>query len=165
MTNQNVAPSRRFLLAGLAGLCLPPSITRAHAYAAGDIHVDHPVITPTRGRSRVHAGYLSVINRGRRADRLLSAASPRAGRVELHTHVRDGAMMRMRQVQGGVAIPAGQTVRFQPGGLHLMFFDVAGPIVEGDAVPATLRFERAGAVEVVALAETPGPGSGHGHGH
>jgi copper(I)-binding protein len=158
------APSRRLVLTGIAGGLLLPATVQAHGYSAGQLEIDHPTITPTRGQVRVHAGYMTIINRGRMADRLVSASSPRAARIELHTHIRDGAMMRMRPVEGGVAIPAGQTVRFAPGGLHLMFFDVTGRVSEGDAVPVTLRFERAGTVEVVAMGEQPSA-TGHGHQH
>ena len=161
-TRIRVAPPRRLVLTGLAGALLLPVAVRAHGYSAGQLEIDHPTITPTRGQVTVHAGYMTIINRGRTADRLLSATSPRAGRIELHTHIRDGQMMRMRPVNGGVEIPAGQTVRFQPGGLHLMIFDVTGRVAEGDAVPITLRFERAGAVEVVAMGETSSA-SGHSH--
>lgn len=157
------APSRRLVLTGLAGgLLLSPSALLAHGYTAGALEIDHPTITPTRGQVPVHAGYMTIINRGRTADRLLSATSARARRIELHTHIREGDMMRMRPVEGGVAIPAGQTVRFAPGGLHLMIYDVTGRVEEGDAFPITLRFERAGAVDVVAMGETPSS-AGHRH--
>jgi periplasmic copper chaperone A len=165
MTVFHKAPSRRHLLTGLAGsLVLIPATSIAHGYRSGDLEIDHPTITPSRGRTGVHAGYMTLINRGRTADRLIAATSPRTRVVELHTHVRDGQMMRMRPVEGGVQVPAGGRVAFQPGGLHLMFFDVTGAVAEGDAVPLRLRFERAGWVDVVAMGENPSAG-GHGHSH
>lgn len=165
MTHVIKALQRRQLLTGLAGgLLLAPAMSFAHAYRRGDLEIDHPTMTPSRGRTGVHAGYMTLINRGRAADRLVGAACARASRVELHTHIREGDMMRMRRVDGGVPVPAGQTVRFESGGLHLMIFGVTGTLVEGDTVPLTLRFERAGAVQIVAMVENRSSAA-HSHSH
>jgi copper(I)-binding protein len=65
--------------------------------------------------------------------------------MDLHTHVRDGDVMRMREVPA-IDIPAGQTVTLRPGGLHLMFMGLTRPLVEGESFPVTLTFEKAGSV-------------------
>ena len=57
-------------------------------------------------------------------------------------------LLQKRPVEGGVEIPAGATVELKPGGLHLMFLNVAEPFVESASVPVTLQFEKAGTVEV-----------------
>lgn len=93
-------------------------------------------------------GYLTITNDGAEADRLIGASSPVAGKVEVHTMEVVDDVMVMRPVEGGLEIPAGGSVELKPGGLHLMFLEVTEPFAEGDTVPVTLEFEKAGAVEV-----------------
>jgi copper(I)-binding protein len=95
----------------------------------------------------VAAGYMVVRNKAPAADRLLGASSPAARKVETHVTVRDGDIMRMREVQG-YEIPAGGAFELKPGGPHLMFIDVRKPFAEGETVPVTLRFEKAGEKKV-----------------
>jgi len=92
-------------------------------------------------------GYLSIASRGG-GDRLLSASSPAAGRVEIHEMKMSGDVMVMRPVEGGVEIPAGGAVELKPGGLHLMFMSPSAPFREGETVKVTLQFEKAGSVEI-----------------
>ena len=92
-------------------------------------------------------GYLTVTSKGS-GDRLLSASSPAAGKVEVHRMEMANDIMVMRQVEGGLEIPAGGTVELKPGGLHLMFMSPSEPFREGESVPVTLQFERAGSVEI-----------------
>jgi len=152
--------SRRLFAAGALVLIASPAI--AHDFAAGGLTIDHPIVTPTIGVTPVNAGYMTIINRGRTSDRLIAAESPSARAVEIHTHERVDGMVRMRQVAGGVAIPAGGRVTFAPGGLHLMVYDPVKPIADGDLFEIFLTFERAGRVRIVAMAERPAAG-GHSH--
>ena len=126
-------------------------------------------LTITQGWSRAAgaggtgAGYLTIGNRGTTADRLIAASTPAARRAELHTHVREGEVMRMREVPA-IEIPAGGTVTLEPGGLHLMLVGLAAPLRQGGTVPVTLRFERAGEVQVSLAIQAAGArGPGHGH--
>jgi len=89
------------------------------------------------------AGYLTIVNSGHAADKLLSASSPAAARVSIHESRMVGAVMTMRRLDG-VAIPAGASVTFKPGGLHLMLEGLKAPLKEGDRVAVTLVFARAG---------------------
>jgi copper(I)-binding protein len=57
-------------------------------------------------------------------------------------------VMRMRELENGLAIKPGETVELKPGGQHLMFFDLKQPLKEGQSVKGTLVFEKAGTVEV-----------------
>lgn len=135
---------RRPLLAALlAALAVPAA---AQETRSGDLAVQQPW-TRAAGQGATGAGFLSVSNRGAAADRLLSASSPAARSMELHTMVRDGDVMRMRPVQA-IEVPAGQTVTLRPGGLHLMLIGLSQELREGATVPVTLRFERAGEVRV-----------------
>ncbi len=166
----SLSVSVRARRAGLALISLALSLAfvapaLAHDFKAGNLTIDHPTASPTRGTVPVNAGYLTIINAADAPDRLLSASSPDAARVELHEHVRAaGGMMQMRKVQGGVAVPARGQVSFAPGGLHLMIFNPKAPLRDGGYFPITLTFQRAGTVEVVAMVETPSA-SGHRHAH
>jgi periplasmic copper chaperone A len=127
---------------------LSPAVPAATAQEAraGDLAVQQPW-TRAAGQGATGAGFLSISNRGAAADRLLSATTPAARAVELHTMLRDGDVMRMRAVEA-VEIPPGQTVALRPGGLHMMLVGLSRPLREGETVPVTLRFERAGEVRV-----------------
>jgi copper(I)-binding protein len=86
-------------------------------------------------------------NFGAEADRLLGAATPAAGRVEIHAMEMVGDVMRMRPI-AGVDIPAGGSAALVRGGRHLMLLDLPQPLVAGGHFELTLRFQRAGAVRV-----------------
>jgi copper(I)-binding protein len=96
----------------------------------------------------VGGGYLVIRNTGSEGDRLVSASSPSSPAVEIHEMSMQGQIMKMRRLDGGIAVPAGQTVELKPGGLHLMFTKVATPFRQGDSVPLTLIFERSGKIEL-----------------
>ena len=102
--------------------------------------------TRAAGAGGQGAGFITIRNAGA-ADRLLSATTPAAGRTELHTMIRDGDIMRMRQLPE-IAVPAGGAVTLAPGGLHIMLIGLTQPLAVGEEVPLTLVFERAGPVTV-----------------
>jgi periplasmic copper chaperone A len=123
-----------------------PAVAIAQEARAGDLAVQQPW-TRAAGQGATGGGFLSISNRGAAADRLLSASSPAARAMELHTMVRDGDVMRMRPVEA-IEVPAGQTVTLRPGSLHMMLIGLSQPLRQGETVPVTLRFERAGEVRV-----------------
>lgn len=157
-----VATLRRALLGAAAGLALACPAT---AQQGGEVTVTAPW-TRAAGAGGTGAGFMAIRNAGTTADRLLEARAPIARVVELHTHIRDGDVMRMRPVQA-IELPPGETVTLRPGGLHIMLIGLTGPLRQGEQVPLTLVFERAGPVEVqlnVEAAGARGPGaSGHRH--
>lgn len=141
---------RAFLFA-IAAACTLVACTQAagppaEAAAPAGIEIRDAWASPTPGGVDVSAGYLVVANGGA-ADRLLSASSSRAARVEVHEMSMDGAVMRMRRLDA-LPIPANAEVTLAPGGLHLMFIGVTSPFVEGETIDVRLVFETAGAVDV-----------------
>jgi len=154
---------RRLLLASAA--LLMPWAGHAHDYTIGDLRIDHPWARAAAANTN-GAGFMTIRNTGTQPDRLVAASSPVARTVELHTHIREGEVMRMRPV-ADIPIPAGQTVRLRPGGLHVMLIGLKEPLRQGTEVPLTLRFERAGEVQVMLAIEAAGArGEMHrGHGH
>ena len=96
--------------------------------------------------AKIAAGYMTIKNAGKTPDKLVAASSPAAEKVETHVTVKEGDIFRMREVKG-YDIPEGGTFELKPGGAHLMLVNVKAPLKEGDKVPLTLRFERAGQIK------------------
>jgi len=127
----------------------------------------------TPGGAKIGAAYLEIQGAPDGDDKLLGASSPVAGAVELHDHIKDGGIMRMRRVEV-IPVPAGKKVTLKPGGLHLMLVELKAPLVEGDAFDLTLTFEKAGTIKVSAPVQKigamkgpeagSGPGMDHGSG-
>lgn len=151
--------------ASLAASALPFQPATAHEFRAGDLQIDHPWTRAVAARAPTAAGYMTIRNGGAVADRLISAETPQAGRVELHEMSLNDGIMRMRPIPGGIVIAPGQEVRLAPGGQHLMLVGPQGGFTQGGRVPLTLVFERAGRVDVVLAVEAAGArGTGHdGH--
>ena len=135
------------------------------ARAADDVRVTEPWARATAKTARTGVVYLQLENAGDAGDKLVAASTPAAGRVELHTHMQDGDVMRMRAVEA-VEVGPRSKVRLQPGSLHLMLIDLKAPLTEGSHFPLTLRFEKAGDVTVeVAVQGAGSMGKGHGSSH
>ncbi|MCP5271648.1 MAG: copper chaperone PCu(A)C [Burkholderiaceae bacterium] len=73
--------------------------------------------------------------------KLVAASSPVAGVVEIHEMSMEGSTMRMRELTGGLALPAGQAVELKPGGYHVMLMDLKQQLKAGETVPVTLVVE------------------------
>lgn len=136
----------------------------AEAVVAGALRIESAWARAMLPGQPAGGGYLSIANGGSEPDRLLGGSTPSAGRVEIHTMEVVDDVMIMRPVEGGLEIPAGETVELKPGGLHLMFMEVGAPFAEGGSVPVALEFERAGTVEIVLpVRAARGQGGGHDH--
>ena len=102
----------------------------------------------TPGGAKVAGGYPDHREQGhcaRPAGRLVQLISP--ARLEVHEMTTDNGVMTMRPLDNGLAIDPGKTVKLAPGGYHLMMLqDLKGPFKQGDKVPVTLQFEKAGKV-------------------
>ena len=113
--------------------------------ALGQVSIEKPWARATAPGAKVAAGYMVLQNKGGAADRLVAASSPAAARVELHVHIHEGGVMKMREVPG-YDVPAKGAFELKPGGAHLMFMDIRRPFKEGEKVPVKLEFEKAGEV-------------------
>jgi copper(I)-binding protein len=136
-------------------------------YTLKDLRILHPYARATPPGARSGGIYLVVENGGKQSDRLVGAASPAARIVEIHEMKMEGSLMRMRPV-AGVDVPAGGKATLAPGGYHVMLSELQAPLVAGTTVPLTLRFEKAGAIDVTVDVEAAGAGhagSGAPHGH
>ena len=113
------------------------------------ISVSQAWTRPTIGKGRITAAYMTIHNLGTDAETLRGASSPKAARVEIHeTEMTDQGVMKMRPLEDGLALPAGETATLKPGGRHIMVMGLDSALAKGATLPLTLDFERAGLVEV-----------------
>ena len=141
---------------------------QAHEYKLGDLLVDHPWARASIGQAPNGAAYMTITTEGQETDRLMGVESDAANRVELHTHLMDNGVMKMRPVEA-IEITPGEPTLLQPGGLHVMLMGLKAPLRLGESFQMTLVFERAGRVEVEVKIEeatktTPSAGKDHDHG-
>ncbi len=136
---------------------LPLAATGAGAGAGdnGGPTIDRAWARATPGSATTGAVYFRI--ESPIDDRLIGVASPVARKSELHTHVEENGLMLMREVEGGLAVPAGQTVELKSGGLlHVMLIDLKQKLKVGDSFPLTVTFEKAGPCNVTVKVERLG---------
>ncbi|MDQ0045645.1 copper chaperone PCu(A)C [Variovorax boronicumulans] len=104
--------------------------------------------------------------------KLVGISTPAAGVAEVHEMKMEGDTMKMRELAGGLDLPAGQTVELKPGGYHVMMMDLKGALAKGATVPFTLKFEDAKGVKTaldvtlpVGAPEGADAGGAHQHKH
>ncbi len=146
---------RRFILA--LSLLAPVAVSAVAQPAA--IRAEQPWARATAPRQTVGGVYVTLTSPV--DDRLLGVSSPVAGHAEVHEMTMQGNVMRMRELTGGLKLPAGQAVALAPGGLHVMLVDLKQPLAAGQVIPVQLRFEHAPPVDLqvrVAPVGAQGPG-------
>jgi copper(I)-binding protein len=134
--------------------CTPAS---AHDFNLRGIVIGHPFATPTPPAAPTAAVYLLLENKTKAADKLVSATTPRAKSVELHSMTMAGDVMRMREV-AAIEVKPGQKIDMRPGsGFHLMLTELSSPLKVGDKFPLMLKFEKSGSTRVEVFVEQPKP--------
>ncbi len=122
--------------------------------AWAQVSVYQPWTRATPPGSKVGAGFMQLRNAGA-ADRVIGASSPVAGRVEMHVTIREGEVMKMRQVQA-FEVPAGGSFELKPGGAHLMLTDLKRALQKGEKLPLTLKLEKGGELKLELSVEEAG---------
>ncbi|MEP7056910.1 MAG: copper chaperone PCu(A)C [Caldimonas sp.] len=145
------------LIAAMLLLCA--AAVPANEYRAGSLTIDHPYARPTAPSQPTGGGYMKIINKGA-DDRLVSASTPAAAAVQMHSMQMDGNVMRMREV-AAIDIPAGKTVELKPGSLHLMLTGLKAPLAVAQSFPLKLKFEKAGEVTVDLKVDAPAAAEMH----
>jgi|SRR5580704_8807424 copper(I)-binding protein len=115
---------------------------------AGDLVISQGWTRATPGGAKIGGGFLTIENKGAAADKLIGASADAAGKVEVHEMAVTDGVMKMRPLDNGLIIEPGKSVKLAPGGYHLMIMDLKNPLKEGDKLPVTLQFEKAGKVAV-----------------
>lgn len=118
----------------------------AHSIEVGSLSLTDLWTRATPPGAPTAGGYLTITNTGSEADTLIAVSSPLAARNEIHIMETKDGVMTMHPVEG-IEIPAGGTVTLAPGGYHLMFISLTAPLKEGEKMPVTLTFERAGSID------------------
>jgi periplasmic copper chaperone A len=136
-----------FLAAALIAY-LANAPARAEDVKAGDLVITQPWTRATPGGAKTGGGFLTIENKGSAPDKLISASADVAGKVEVHQMTMSDGVMKMRPVESGLTIEPGKTVKLAPGGYHLMMMDLKNPLKQGEKLPVTLQFEKAGKVTV-----------------
>jgi copper(I)-binding protein len=136
---------QRFLIALVSSLACAAAL--AHDFHVGKIVIDHPWSRPTAPGMPMGVAYFTLTNHGSADDALIAASTPVAARVEFHQTTLADGVARMRPL-AQVPLPAGKTVKVEPGGIHLMLVELRQALAPGSEVPLTLEFRDAGKVEV-----------------
>ena len=148
-------------------IIIAPPVVTAHEYAQKNITVDHPWSKPTPPLSEYGVAYFNVSNSGQKDDTLLEIKIPGeiAKSASIHDVIHDGEMMRMREVTNGKKIPRGSTIKFQPGGSHIMLEGLPKPLKLNDKFTIELVFANAGNVPVEIWVEDGPQQSDKHHNH
>lgn len=144
----------------LGGLFLLALACTLHAAEPSGLRFNNAWVRATPPNAQVAGAFLTIDNPGPTPDRLLSASTDRAARVEIHEMKMDGDVMQMRELSDGLAIPAKQRVTLKPGSIHLMLMVPKQAIAEGQTVNITLQFETAGSRTVTFTARRQAPVDG-----
>jgi copper(I)-binding protein len=154
-----------FLSLALSTLALPVLVAPAPGFAKGaEPHVMDAWVRLPAAAGRPGGGYFMAHGTAK-ADALVGVSSPKAERIELHSMVNEGGVMKMRAEQS-FALPADGTLTFAPGGSHLMLFGLSPDVKAGGKVPLTFTFKSGAKVTVEAEARgagTPAKESSHQH--
>ncbi len=133
----------------------------AQDYVLGSIQIKHPWSRALPDVARNGAAYMTLVNNGTTADRLISASSPIAARVGFHRHAMEDEVMRMRPLEAIEVVP-GQPSVLAPGGLHIMLMGLKEPLHKDKSFALTLNFEHAGSIELLVTVRETDPSVGDG---
>lgn len=153
------------ILLAMAFICVGSSLALADEIKAGDLVITQAWSRATPKGAKIGGAYLTIENKGSTADRLVGGSADAAGKVEIHEMTMTNGVMKMRPVEKGLEIDPGKTVKLSPGGYHMMLMDLKTPLKQGDKLPITLEFEKAGKVTVsfdVESVGAQGPGGPSG---
>ena len=143
---------------------LNPAPGQKADYTLGQLEIGRPWTRATAPTAPSGGGFLTVTNKGATPDRLIAVRSPAAQQVQIHEMKMDGNVMRMRELEKGLEIPAGGKVTLAPGGFHLMLMGLKAPLLKDTRVPVTLVFEKAGSIDVeFVVTAMGGPAPDHRH--
>ena len=125
------------------------------AVSASEIMFGPLQFRATVGSIANSAAYVSIMNHGKMADRLVGATSNLARKTELHKMEMDNGVMEMRQVEGGIDLLAGKTIHLLPGSYHVMLIGLNTPLTANSIFEITLVFQNAGKKTVKGMAMLP----------
>lgn len=126
----------------------------ALAAAADNVTVHEPYVRLAPPNAPATGAFMVIKNNGDKDVKVLKADNPASKVTELHTHLNEGGVMKMRPV-AAIDIKAKGEAILQPGGLHVMLINMNAPLKEGDSVPITLTFDDGSSKKVDAKVVRP----------
>ena len=150
--------SKLALAAMLIGLVAPALVAPAIAQGTGStpIAVEQPWARATPSGAKTGAVYMTIGNKSDTADRLTGVSSAVADKLQIHEMKVENGVMQMREISGGLPIPADGSVVLKPGSYHVMLIGLKKPLTAGETFPLTLTFEKAGNISVTVLVQAMG---------
>jgi len=148
----------------LAVICCVWSFVVFAGHHEDDMHVMNGWVKEPLPGVDATAVYLSMHNPRHEADRLVSVSTDLAKVSEIHEMLMVDNVMKMRRLDSGIVIAPDQLVRLEPGGLHIMLFDLNKSFKAGETYTVDLDFERAGKMRVPVTVKAAG-GADHHHHH
>lgn len=133
------------------------AVLSAQTFAAGAadaITVVDPYVRQAPPGAMTTGAFMVLKNAGAKDVKLVKADNPASKVTELHTHINEGGVMKMRPVKDIEVKAKGEAV-LQPGGLHVMLIDLKAPLKEGDMIPLTLTFDDGSSKKVDAKVQKP----------
>jgi periplasmic copper chaperone A len=124
------------------------------AGAADNVSVHEPYVRLAPPNAPATGAFMVIRNGGEKDIKVVKADNPVSKVTELHTHLNDGGVMKMRPVPG-IDIKAKGEAVLKPGSLHIMMIDLKAPMKEGDVVPITLTFDDGSSKQVDAKVVRP----------
>ena len=137
-----------YLFAAIVSLAYGTILAHAADYDVGSIHIAQPWSRASPKGAKAGVGYMTITNKGTTTDKVSCVSDDSSAQCEIHSMTMEGGVMKMRPVEGGLEIKPGETVTFAPSGSHVMFHDLKHPLEQGKTVKATLKFDKAGSVDV-----------------
>lgn len=119
----------------------------AFAHNHGHLVLEHSWIKQPIPGMKMTGGFINITNNGTQDEQFIAVHSDIAKQVELHTMVMVDGVMKMRALDGGWTIPAGETITLKSGGNHIMFIGLQRHLHEDDMVTIELEFKHAGRIE------------------
>ena len=116
--------------------------------ASPSVTIEGPYARPSPSEGGNGGAFMTIVNTGGTADRLVSGQSSASNTVELHETTEEGGVMKMRPVPGGFEIPANGRLELKPGGKHVMLIGLTAPLVAGQTIEITLDFEKSGTIKL-----------------
>jgi periplasmic copper chaperone A len=146
----------------VTALSLIAGAASAENFSIDSIEITNPWIRATPRGAGVAGAYMTIVNKGTEAERLMGGSIAGVSRFEVHRMVMDGNVAKMRPVQGGLEIRPGQSVALTPDSFHVMLIGLKQQFQQGQHVKGTLEFQKAGKVDVEFTVESMGA-TGPGH--
>ena len=113
------------------------------------LRIDDPYVRLVPSGTTTTGAFMTIRNAGDTDRKLIKAESPVSDKVQLHTHMNENGVMKMREVPD-IPVKAKGEIALKPGSYHIMLIDLKSELKEGELVPITLSFDDGSKAQVEA---------------